>query len=520
MEMRISKMRKSATRNQQIFRASTMALSCGGILCGVGFFVGFMILSEMIDSATDMENDAATTSAFGGVVFTGQYTFSLETGNDPANYRQVLGQCQLRGVSKPVGAADMAVTSIELKLRHDSVESEVSLHSGLLMEKEPNVLEFFGKGETHPFMFPLLDSESSCELDSVKIEFQKPQGSGMMTSVGRVSSEQCKFNIEFNLVQVNLVRLKRKIVHYSILNNAVSLGLIKLFIDQIRILDSSSNFARVAIASVIMQAIADSLDSMLNFFIGLSIQFLFNIFIIISLFKFILFSFFEMRMIILAWRQLHANDINSMDPYDASRIERNWVQLRLYLPLVSCLFLLMVYPGYAMVPIAIISQLYWVPQIIHDAIKGHKSPLTNQFVVGVSLCRVILPLYIWGCPQSIFSGEVIPAPPGGPTVAVVIAILQAIQVGLLLTQKMFGPRWFVPWMCLPNVYNYYRKIDVDEEFGVPECVVCMSEIDLKSDRKETLLTPCGHLFHSQCLGEWMNLRQECPLCRRELPPIT
>ena len=127
---------------------------------------------------------------------------------------------------------------------------------------------------------------------------------------------------------------------------------------------------------------------------------------------------------------------------------------------------------------------------------------------------------MWGCPESIFNGEVIFRPPGGPGVAVFIFISQVVQVGLLLTQRKFGPRWFVPWMCLPHVYNYYRKIELDEEFGVPECVVCMSEIDLKNERKDTVITPCGHLFHSQCLGEWMNMRQECPLCRRELPPIT
>jgi hypothetical protein len=192
----------------------------------------------------------------------------------------------------------------------------------------------------------------------------------------------------------------------------------------------------------------------------------------------------------------------------------------MYLPLLGSLLLLILWPAEAAVPLAIASQLYWVPQIVHDAIKGHKSPLTNQFIAGVAVCRLALPMYMWGCPESIFSGDVIFKPPGGAGVAVAIFLLQAIQVFLLITQRMFGPRWFVPWICLPHVYNYYRKIEMDEEFGVPECVVCMSEIDLKTDRKNTVITPCGHLFHTQCLSEWMNLRQECPLCRRELPPIT
>ena len=491
-----------------------MAISCGGILCGVSFFIGFMLLSEMIESSVgnaefskgdDMEN----------IVFSGNYKFSTSTG------REVEGKSQLRAVSKPAGMPDIAVSSIDLRFRHDTYESELAVHQGLLVSKELDSLEFMGTGETSPFMFSLSESESSCELNDVKLSFIRRDPSLAMECMGTISSKNCGFEIKLSMQQVNLRKLRRKIVNYSILTNSITLGLIKLYIDQIRLLDSNSNFARIAIGSIVMQSITDSLDSMMNFFIGLSTQFLFNIFIIISLFKFILFSFFEMRLIILSWRQVHANEINSLDPYDAAHVERTWIQTRMYLPLIACLILLIMYPVESSVPLVVASQLYWVPQIFEDAFTGHKSALTNQFILGVSVCRLVLPMYMWGCPDTIFNGEVIFRPPGGPGVAILIFLLQIIQVGLMLTQRRFGPRWFVPWMFLPHVYNYYRKVELDEEFGVPECVVFMSEIDLKNPGvKDTVITPCGHLFHSQCLGEWMNLRQECPLCRRELPPIT
>jgi len=496
-----------------------MAVSCGGIVCGVGFFLAFMLLTEMIESSTEMQSQSDVSTASGGVVFTGRYSLTSDDDNLSGESRQIEGPCQLRGLSKSAGVADLSITNVELRFRQDSIESELNLNSGLLIEQEKDVLEFFGRGRTSPFLFPLINSEQECDIDGSKIEFRRPSIGGLMTSTGEISSSQCKFKITFELTQVNLLRLKRKIVNYSIVSNAISLGLTKLFVDQIRLLDSNSNFSRIALGFVVMQGITDSIDSMINFFIGLSIQFLFNIFIIISLFKFILFSFFEMRMLILAWRQQNANEINSMDPYDSSRIERNWVQTRLYIPMIISLFAIIFYPTIAFVPLVLISQLYWVPQIVHDVVKGHKSPLSPRFVIGVAVARSILPMYVWGCPDTIFNGDVIPSPGGGPSVAFFIAFFQIVQVTLVLTQQRFGPRWFVPWICLPHVYNYYRKIDLDEEFGVPECVVCMSEIDLKNV-KDTVVTPCGHLFHSQCLGEWMNLRHECPLCRRELPPIT
>ena len=40
------------------------------------------------------------------------------------------------------------------------------------------------------------------------------------------------------------------------------------------------------------------------------------------------------------------------------------------------------------------------------------------------------------------------------------------------------------------------------------CVICMSE--LLNCRK---LAPCGHLFHYKCLFEWVQTKQECPVCR-------
>lgn len=49
-----------------------------------------------------------------------------------------------------------------------------------------------------------------------------------------------------------------------------------------------------------------------------------------------------------------------------------------------------------------------------------------------------------------------------------------------------------------------------------ECVICTCEVELVG--REYMLTPCNHIFHSECLLRWMDVKMECPVCRGQLPP--
>jgi hypothetical protein len=43
---------------------------------------------------------------------------------------------------------------------------------------------------------------------------------------------------------------------------------------------------------------------------------------------------------------------------------------------------------------------FWVPQIVMNAYKGVRQPLNRAYVVGMSLTRLVIPLYVYGCPQN------------------------------------------------------------------------------------------------------------------------
>ncbi|CAH0487226.1 unnamed protein product [Peronospora farinosa] len=48
------------------------------------------------------------------------------------------------------------------------------------------------------------------------------------------------------------------------------------------------------------------------------------------------------------------------------------------------------------------------------------------------------------------------------------------------------------------------------------CIICQYDF-MQNDRAMTL--PCAHVFHEDCVGDWIRENNSCPLCKREIAPI-
>lgn len=65
---------------------------------------------------------------------------------------------------------------------------------------------------------------------------------------------------------------------------------------------------------------------------------------------------------------------------------------------------------------------------------------------------------------------------------------------------------------LPRVtYNAENEEDVtDADDSELKCLICQHEY---CHNEELLRLPCGHCFHSECVGQWLLRTDQCPYCR-------
>jgi len=516
---------------------------CDLILLGWTAFIGFNLISDFLWSSGGRQGDggrlpASGLSSPGTELYRGSYW--MESNGTVVEK----GALRMSLVSHHTGVSSVQISSISMSLltndgaKHGggsfaSQQSKDLVFSGIELG---DVGRLTATGAADPSRFGLF-GQRACRVDAV-VHVQSSEsrtqqttedgdagpddadagrdgGATSTTMAGQVSAVECGFSVHFDAETIDIMAFTQKVVHYSIWTNLLTILQIRCFLLQMRHTEEGPSAAKVSILCIAMQALMDAYDSFLHLALGLSTQYMFNTIAVVSLFKFILFSLLEARYLLAIWRQRRQEAFGQ--GWESVRRELSWLYSRFYGVLI--IGLVFIYNNLQYLDsIALAFQAYWVPQILHDAWQGTRSAVCPAFLAGISATRSLLVLYLWGCPEGIFSGDVYPRLPNSPSLSVCASAvaLQAAQVAVMMLQKALGPRFFVPWVCMPNAYNYHRTAGRVGETGA-ECVICMSEIDVEDARR--VVTPCNHVFHQACLEQWMDVKMECPTCRTVLPPI-
>lgn len=504
---------------------------CDIILLGWTAFVGLNLLADFLWSG----NGRPVADASGGAVGAsfGMSSSELYRGEYQLMRNGTLVQTgtirlTLAVAAQQISVKDVQVLTMSMALVQKGARSSVTSldssfpFSGIQFGDAGKPRTLTATGTSNP-RFPAF-GPASCHLDAavdlggpkdshVSSKDQADAGPADYEISGEVAAVECGYHLVFTAKAVDIIYFTQKVAHYSIWVNLLTILQIRFFLTQMRYTEDGPSAAKVSIVCIAMQALMDAYDSFLHLCLGLSSQYMFNTIAVVSLFKFILFSLLEARYLLAIWRQRHHEAFNQ--GWAAMRRELSWLYSRFYGVLIVGLVL--IYNNLDHLDsIALFFHAFWIPQILFDAWQGSRSALRPVFFVGIAVTRTLFVLYLWGCPSGIFSGDLYPPLPGAPSASMCtsVAALQGIQVAFMLAQQKLGPRWFVPWVCMPWAYNYHRQVRLEPG---SDCVICMSEIDPEDARR--VVTPCNHKFHRACLEQWMDVKMECPTCRTTLPPI-
>lgn len=206
---------------------------------------------------------------------------------------------------------------------------------------------------------------------------------------------------------------------------------------------------------------------------------------------------------------------------------------------------------------------FWVPQIYRNVMRNCRQAFTWEYVVGISILRLVPIIYCYTKSSNTLGIGT------DPFAAVVFAGWVILQVVGLAVQQFLGPRLFVKESWCPTAYDYHpllqndtgdvesgsllpigfvasaseakdkdttKEKDASRNVKIFDCAICMNVIEVpvvpskeateRSNlgaswlgRRTYMVTPCRHIFHSECLEGWMRLRLVCPICRESLPPL-
>ncbi|CAK9194422.1 unnamed protein product [Sphagnum troendelagicum] len=294
----------------------------------------------------------------------------------------------------------------------------------------------------------------------------------------------CFSQLIVNATSVNVGVYFNKAVNYTLMITFISFLQALFLIQQMERSNTQLGAMKVSLLMIGQQAIMDAYLCLLHLTAGILVESLFNAFAMAAFFKFVIFSMLEMRYLLAIWKA--QRPAASGEGWETMRRELSVLYSRL------------------------LGNLVW----------DTRKPLHPQYIVGITVTHLAIPLYIFGCPNNFMGVET------NIGWCIGLTIFLALQATILLLQHYFGARCFIPHQMLPEKYSYFRKVEKSsttivgaDESVVVDCVICMVSVDMAQWSTESMVTPCDHFFHAGCLQRWMDIKMECPTCRRQLPPM-
>lgn len=112
-------------------------------------------------------------------------------------------------------------------------------------------------------------------------------------------------------------------------------------------------------------------------------------------------------------------------------------------------------------PILLLLYSFWIPQIITNVVRDSRKPLHPHYIFGMSVTRLAIPLYIFGCPNNFMRIE------PDKSWCICLAVFIGLQASILLLQHYLGSRWFIPRQVGCNFSSCLSSLEILFVFLIP-----------------------------------------------------
>jgi hypothetical protein len=327
-----------------------------------------------------------------------------------------------------------------------------------ILEQKPDVrgdenIQQSNEIDNHDGSKIMTTKETPSSKSSNKIHYQNL----VITMNGTIDSPNCNFTAHLNTtaLRTDWEHTTGRAINYSFYMMLTCLTQIVLLLRQLLHTQAQSAAAKVSLLCVGWQTLLDALLCLIHTYLSLAMQPAFTAFASVAFFKLILFCVLEMKYMAIIIQARNAN--GNGNTTELLRQQIAMLHLRFYVALI-CIFIIFFFAWESYHRFYILALYsFWVPQIIQNVATDTKRPLHHYYVYGMSLTRLVAPLFIFLTPNN-FLKEVYPDIPTDTTMCELLILWVGFQTVILETQGRYGARFMIPARFLPPKFEYSRPI--------------------------------------------------------------
>ena len=157
---------------------------------------------------------------------------------------------------------------------------------------------------------------------------------------------------------------------------AASFMQVLLLVRQIDYSNARTSAVKVSLLTIGQQAVMDSYLCLMHLTTGIVVEALFNAFATAAFFKFMIFSIFEMRYLLMIWKARRPHGFQ--EGWNSMRRELSMLYSRFYGCLLAGIVLIYQLQRFSGVLVLLLYS-FWVPQIVHNIHHDHRKPLLIRY---------------------------------------------------------------------------------------------------------------------------------------------